>query len=243
MDKEIKFKEETQFEKEVQLLLQQYIKLESSALSNKIDESLKIIQLIDKTYDSILRDLHFHEIKESDLWLYNYLKHTHKARIGMNHIFDNLTDKLITEINEDEMEKEKFKNKSTKTHLFKKENGIWYIDLPEFIEEGLGTKANLMMVDGADTLLDILSNNNILVTLEFSQLPFVGWTTLLELDKSGKNQELLDQVGHALVDNGAYYKTTLINNVKITKSVWLCPVTEYVFNDYYPENIYIKIIE
>jgi len=125
---------------------------------------------------------------------------------------------------------------------FYKERDIWYIELPEFLEEGLGSKANLMMVDGADTLLDILSNNSSEVILEFSQLPFVGWTTWLELDKSGKNQELLDKVGHAPVDNGAYYKTNLIDNVKTTQSVWLCPVTEYVFDDYYPENIYVKVI-
>jgi len=125
---------------------------------------------------------------------------------------------------------------------FYKERDIWYIELPEFLEEGLGSKANLMMVDGADTLLDILSNNSSEVILEFSQLPFVGWTTWLELDKTGKNQKLLDQVGHAPVDNGAYYKTNLINNVKTTQSVWLCPVTEYVFDDYYPENIYVKVI-
>ena len=36
------------------------------------------------------------------------------------------------------------------THKFYKENSIWYIDLPEFLEEGMGSKANLMMVDGAD---------------------------------------------------------------------------------------------
>ena len=59
---------------------------------------------------------------------------------------------------------------------FYKENSIWYIDLPEFLEEGMGSKANLMMVDGADTLLDILSNNGSEVTLEFSQLPFVEKT-------------------------------------------------------------------
>ena len=39
-------------------------------------------------------------------------------------------------------------------HRFYKENKIWYIDLPEFLEKGLGTKSNLMMVAGADTLLD-----------------------------------------------------------------------------------------
>jgi hypothetical protein len=126
---------------------------------------------------------------------------------------------------------------------FYKENNIWYIDLPEFLSEGMGSKANLMMVDGADTLLDILSNKGSEVTLEFSQLPFVGWTTWLELDKSGKNQELLDQVGHAPVDNGAYYNTIIINDAKIKLSVWLCPVTEYVFDAFYPENIFIKVID
>lgn len=127
-------------------------------------------------------------------------------------------------------------------HRFYKENNIWYIDLPEFLEEGLGRKANLMMVDGADTLLDTLSNNGSEITLKLSTLPFPGFTTWLELDKSGKNQELLDQVGHAPVDNGAYYNTVLINNVKKTQSVWLCPVTEYVFDGYYPKDIYVEII-
>ena len=123
---------------------------------------------------------------------------------------------------------------------FYKENNIWYIDLPEFLEEGMGSKANLMMVDGADTLLDILSNNGSEITLPLSTFPFAGWTTWLELDKSGKNQELLDAIGHAPVNNGAYYNTILIDNVKKTHSVWLCPVTEYVFDGEYPKDIYLK---
>jgi hypothetical protein len=45
------------------------------------------------------------------------------------------------------------------TKRFYKENGLWYIDLPEFINNGFGTKANLLMVDGSDKLLDILSRN------------------------------------------------------------------------------------
>jgi len=32
---------------------------------------------------------------------------------------------------------------------FVKEASIWYADLPEFLEAGLGTRTNLMMVDGA----------------------------------------------------------------------------------------------
>lgn len=30
---------------------------------------------------------------------------------------------------------------------FVKEEGFWYADLPQFLEQGLGVKANLMMVD------------------------------------------------------------------------------------------------
>ena len=126
---------------------------------------------------------------------------------------------------------------------FYKENSIWYIDLPEFLSEGMGSKANLMMVDGADTLLDILSNNGSEVTLEFDKTAFPGLTTRLELDRSGKNQELLDLLGHAPVDNGAYYNTIIINDDKIKLSVWLCPVTEYVFDSFYPENIFIKVVD
>jgi hypothetical protein len=44
----------------------------------------------------------------------------------------------------------------TKTLSFYKEAGIWYADLPAFLEANLGTKANLMMVDGADTFLDLV---------------------------------------------------------------------------------------
>ena len=51
-------------------------------------------------------------------------------------------------------------------HTFNKEQGTWYIYLPEFLEKGLGTKQNLMMVAGADTFLDILSNGSPAVKIE-----------------------------------------------------------------------------
>lgn len=127
-------------------------------------------------------------------------------------------------------------------YKFYKENNIWYIDLPQFLEAGLGTKANLMMVGGADTLLDKLSGNTNEVLLEFSELPFVGWTTWLRKTKRGKDDQYLKEVGHAPVDYGAYYDAVVIDTVKTSHEVWLCPVTEYVFDGYYPENIYIKII-
>ena len=59
------------------------------------------------------------------------------------------------------------------TKRFYKENGMWFIDLPEFLEKGLGTKANLLMVAGADELLDILSQNGTEITLQFGDEIFI----------------------------------------------------------------------
>lgn len=128
-------------------------------------------------------------------------------------------------------------------HRFYKENNIWYIDLPQFLEAGLGTKANLMMVAGADILLDLLSGNTEEVTLKFDSKPFDGCNVTLDLFEMGKDQHILDQVGHAPVDYGAYYHSWgTHNNTTFKQTVWLCPVTEYVFGGQYPQNIYIKVI-
>jgi hypothetical protein len=122
---------------------------------------------------------------------------------------------------------------------FYKENEIWYIDLPEFLEKGLGSKANLMMVDGSDDLLDLLSKNGNEVKIEFSNQPFHGATQTLRAQHVGSNQSLLSKIGHAFVSYGMYYNVAELNNMRI----WLCPVTEYVFGGSYPREIYLKIVE
>jgi hypothetical protein len=52
---------------------------------------------------------------------------------------------------------------------FIKEVGLWYADLPKFLEHGLGTKNNLLMVDGADTFLDLLCEGGKEVTLDINE--------------------------------------------------------------------------
>jgi hypothetical protein len=42
------------------------------------------------------------------------------------------------------------------TYKFIKEGREWYIDLPEYLASG-GSKGDLQMVEGADTMLDIIS--------------------------------------------------------------------------------------
>lgn len=134
-------------------------------------------------------------------------------------------------------------NKMTVTKKFYKEDGRWYIDLPEFLEAGLGDKNNLLMVDGADTLLDILAGNKpnestdgTEVNVTFGNEPFDGHTHTLTKKSIGKNQALLDYLGHAPVGYGAYYDVKELDGHQL----WLCPVTEYVFDGGYPDTIYLK---
>ena len=127
----------------------------------------------------------------------------------------------------------------TKTLSFYKENKLWYADLPDFLALGLGTKAKLLMVDGADTFLDLLSNNGTRVTVKLSTQPFENNSIHLEKIKLGLNQELLDKIGHAPVDYGAYYNVKKYQNKACQHTLWLCPVTEYVFQGEYPTNIYL----
>jgi len=124
---------------------------------------------------------------------------------------------------------------------FVKEDGIWYADLPEFLELGLGTRGNLMMVDGADTFLDLLSGNGNQITLNLSKEQFKGYNSRIKKIRRGLNAELLQEIGHAPVEYGAYYQVMEYNNMPLHHQLWLCPVTEYVFGDY-PEEIYFKIV-
>ena len=121
---------------------------------------------------------------------------------------------------------------------FYKENGLWYIDLPEFLEAGLGQRNNLLMVDGADKLLDILSGNTNEVYVEFGNEEMEGYTHTLTKFLIGLNRKLLEDIGHAPVDYGAYYMVEELSPMRI----WLCPVTMYVFNGIYPEKIFLKTV-
>lgn len=125
------------------------------------------------------------------------------------------------------------------TRRFYKEEERWYIDLPEFLELNLGTKDNLLMVLGADDLLDYLSKNSNEITLQFSdEMKFRPDETLVKIQE-GKDDDELIAANHPLVDEGAYY-VPLLNEV--IETVWLCPVTRWVFEGIYPKNIYIRVV-
>jgi hypothetical protein len=130
-------------------------------------------------------------------------------------------------------------------HTFVKDGGIWYIDLPEFLEAGLGSRGNLMMVAGADTFLDILdTEQSNSVTLELATKPIRGGGRKghIIFQEIFVDREELKKYNHPSVEFGANYKVVSFNKQPLDHRMWLCPVTLYVFGGEYPKEIHFKLI-
>jgi hypothetical protein len=102
---------------------------------------------------------------------------------------------------------------------FYKEDGMWYAD----VKGWPGPKNMLLMVDGADTFLDYLSNNGEEVTLDISLAP-------------KKDYEVLNYSHPHPAGDGAYY---IANMRGRDHKLWLCGVTEFVFG-FMPEEVWYK---
>lgn len=123
-----------------------------------------------------------------------------------------------------------------KTIDFVKENELWYVDLPEFIELGIGEKGNLLMVAGADTFLEMNSDGKSRVTVTISNKPFDGGREMINTSV-GVDLQMLKDYNHPIVTHGGYYKI-----VDENYDVWLCPTLLYVFESKdYPAYIFFKI--
>ena len=108
-----------------------------------------------------------------------------------------------------------------KTLRFIKLSDRWFIDIP-----WIGDINDLQMVDGAADLLDEWSNGEIVthLTIATSKIKGLNRIPIITLEKSDE-------------DNfGANY---IVYSEFSTKLIWLCPVTKEVFNDEYPNEIYI----
>ena len=107
-----------------------------------------------------------------------------------------------------------------KNYKFNKEEGCWYIVLPNWT----GTKGELQMVAGADTLLDQLSNNGTTVNVALSTEKVInesGFQTLKSIIKTPPN--------------GCIYHLGFT-------PVWLCNVTKFVFEGIFPNQIHFKVV-
>jgi hypothetical protein len=107
------------------------------------------------------------------------------------------------------------------TYDFYKEKGMWYIDFPQYIANG-GSKSDLLMVRGADTMLEKLSGGKrVELTFSADVIPYAD----IKLTKLFGDPW------------GATYKT---NRKDLAKLVWLCNVTKVVMGGH-PKNIYIYV--
>jgi hypothetical protein len=133
-------------------------------------------------------------------------------------------------------------------NFYQEEDGRWYIDLPEYIESGIGTKSNLEMVAGADTFLSRLAEGKTTITLKFEDEPFEGHTiNLIRTCEYDFSPELTGDLEFDLeFDVGGwyhYYDKKKWYQLKPTyHTLWLCSVTLYLFNNTYPKNIFIQIL-
>ena len=107
--------------------------------------------------------------------------------------------------------------------FYKEQDGRWYIDLPEYIEQG-GTKEELEMVLGADTFLDMISEGEEKINVSFSEQIFDNFAFTLE-----KKEQ--DEYG------ATYYISSFFEQ---NFDLWLCPVTKFVFGGYYPQTLYVR---
>lgn len=108
-----------------------------------------------------------------------------------------------------------------KTLKFNREGKLWYIDLPEWT----GPQSALLMVAGADKLLDRLCRENNTVSLLVSE----------EDPKSPGFEKMSKMIETPLV-GGAVYLTSYW-------PIWLCEVTRYVYDGKMPDVLYYKVAQ
>lgn len=113
-----------------------------------------------------------------------------------------------------------------KIYKFLKRESEWYIDLPEYLEQG-GAIGDLQMVDGADSMLDVMADNKDAVILSISKEPFEGADVLVLTERCDP------------FIGGGYYLMEKYKGEEINRTMWLCQVTEFVFGEI-PEQIFVR---
>lgn len=112
-------------------------------------------------------------------------------------------------------------NNTMRLEFEKEENGKWYAVIPEWPYD----HEELEMVDGADDLLDCLTQDGRLVTLdvETEEPSAEGYATF------------------TLIDHDDYGGTYVTESPEVeVKQIWLCNVMHFVFDGEHPEVLYVR---
>jgi hypothetical protein len=110
--------------------------------------------------------------------------------------------------------------------FYKEADNRWYAELPEWE----GSKAELEMVLGADTMLEYMAEGNNSVFVCISEKEFEG-ADKLEFIRLAKE-----------FDNGAHYKLNKYRGIDINLKVWLCDVLKFVYNSF-PNALYVSAVD
>ncbi len=113
-----------------------------------------------------------------------------------------------------------------KSYRFIRNGNNWYIDLPEFLEQG-GSMGDLQMVEGADKMLDMMAKDKDSVALTIAREPFEGADSLILTEKCDP------------IIGGGYYLMQQYAGLPINRTMWLCQVTEFIFGDL-PAEIFVR---
>ena len=111
-------------------------------------------------------------------------------------------------------------------YRFYKNETEWFVDLPEYIENG-GSIGNLEMVEGADTMLDMMAEGKKEVMVFISTENFDGSDRLAIKEKCDP------------LKGGAYYLMKEFEGKEISLTMWLCGVIEFVFGEI-PSNLFVR---
>ena len=109
-----------------------------------------------------------------------------------------------------------------------KEDGKWFIILPEYIEQG-GVKQDLELDDDIKILLEKIAKGSSEVSFLASETPFEGADCLV-----------LDEPATASV-GGAYYIIKILEGKPLNQRIWLKDLLLLVFEEI-PEFIYFKTV-
>jgi len=107
---------------------------------------------------------------------------------------------------------------------FTKEITDWFAEIPEWE----GSRADLQMVMGADTFLDMICEGEWDVWLTMADEP---------ISRNGFNSEELNLLREGGDEGGGYYLMKSYRGIEFNLEIWLCDVTKFVFGKI-PKTIY-----
>ena len=114
------------------------------------------------------------------------------------------------------------------TYTFFRKNGGWHVNLPTSRIRSK-KKECLDLVEGADSMLNLMSDGKDKVTLALNTEPF-------------ENAELLELLSTCQPFlEGGYYLMREHDGKQINYEMWICDVTRLAFGDT-PEKVYVRKI-